>query len=103
MDGHLFIHELTHVWQIEHLRQDTTYLWRGIMDKLVGQDYDYGLPDQPFRDFGMEEQASLVEEWFSGTRVHAPSEFFALGTRRPMDLNDPYFRYIAENIRLGRT
>jgi len=99
VDGHLFIHELVHAWQVEHLALDTTYLWRGIIDKLTGEDYDYGLPDQPFSGLGLEQQASLVEEWFSGTTNHA---LFKWSGRKPMDADDSYFHYITDHIRLGR-
>lgn len=100
VNGQLFVHELVHAWQIEHLTLDTTFLWRGIIDKLTGGDYGYGLPDRPFSSFGIEQQASLVEEWFSGTVRHASISWAG---RKPMDNDDRYFHYIADNIRLGRT
>ena len=100
MNGQLFIHELVHAWQIAHLALDATFLWRGIIDKLTGDDYGYGLPDKPFSSFGIEQQASLVEEWFSGTVGRA---WIRWDGRKPMDVEDRYFHYIVDNIRLGRT
>jgi hypothetical protein len=99
--GQLFIHELTHAWQIHHGRLDATFLWDGIIDKITGPDYAYGPAGPPFSDFGIEEKAALVEEWFAGRTRWA--SFAWPGQRQAMDMNDPYFRYISENIRLGRT
>jgi hypothetical protein len=99
--GQLFIHELTHTWQIKHRAFDAEYIWRGTVNKLFrDKPYNYGPPDMDFSDFGLEGQASVVEEWFGGKRKHSPVE---TPPRLPMDLNDPYFHYIAANIRLGIT
>ncbi len=103
--GQLFIHELTHTWQIMHRAFDAEFLWRGTINKLFRKltgkpTYDYGPPDIPFADFGLEGQASVVEEWFGGKRAHAPER---TPLRDAMNANDSYFHYIADNIRLGKT
>lgn len=46
----------------------------------------------------MEAQASIVNEWFSGNTNNALAGFIRNG---PMDLNDRYYTYIANNILLG--
>ncbi|MCC7342546.1 MAG: hypothetical protein IT170_15800 [Bryobacterales bacterium] len=98
--GQLFIHELTHAWQIGNGGFDARYLWDGIIDKIGGGDYRYGPPGPAFSEFGIEEQASLVDEWFAGSLKNASVPWTNFRPARNED--DPYFRYIAENIRLGR-
>ena len=98
--GQLFIHELVHAWQI-----DVTHFLPGLMcDALLNQSttlggnmgvYDYGPPGRDFRRFNLEQQASIVDDWFGGS---APP------TQPPPDKarseTNPYFRYIRDNIRL---
>ena len=54
----LFIHEATHVWQ------NQTRSWQ--LDKLYKcRVYDYTLkPQSVFRDFGVEQQASIIEDYY---------------------------------------
>ena len=61
------IHELTHVWQHQ------TGQWvipRGLWERQ----YRYGAldPARPFRRYGIEQQAAIVEDWFRLTR-HQPT------------------------------
>jgi hypothetical protein len=103
--GAVFIHELTHAWQITNGSLEGYICGAAIETKVgevtVGQRriYSYASADGDWSsDFNMEQQAKIVEEWFGG------SQCFALNpraSRLPMDANDPYFRYIAGNIRLG--
>lgn len=53
----LFIHEVTHVWQNQNMA------WS--LDKLHKcRTYDYTLkPASTFRDFGVEQQASIIEDY----------------------------------------
>lgn len=53
----LFIHEVTHVWQNQNMA------WP--LDKLYKcRRYDYTLkPASTFRDFGIEQQASIIEDY----------------------------------------
>jgi hypothetical protein len=92
--GSLFIHELTHAWQISH-------------DSIVGlicglsENYEYYQGDRltdsswqsrSWEGFNNEQQASIVDDWYG---AHAPD----LNSFRA--LNDPAFRFIRDNIRLG--
>lgn len=102
--GQIFIHELTHAWQIAHDAFDARFLWRGIVDK-VGEsgEYRYGPPGPAFSAFGLEGQGRVGDEWFSGRASRATTTPIAgRSLAKPASQNDPYFRYIAENIRLGR-
>jgi hypothetical protein len=91
--GQLFIHELTHAWQIAH-----SSLVPGLACKrILNSDYDYGGPDVPFGCYGVEQQAQIVDDWFGGTRssIGHPGN---TGRENPAD---PFFHYISDNIWLG--
>lgn len=106
--GQVFIHEMTHVWQAAHTDFAVDYFWRGAVDKLNDSaSYTYGPPGPGFSTFGLEAQASLVDEWFAGTQLMAsttvpgrPRTDEAPGAAHRMNPDDPYFHYIANNIRL---
>jgi hypothetical protein len=94
--GQLFIHELVHAWQI-----DATFFLPGLMCEAIlnqsttlGGDmgvYRYGLPGRPFGKFNLEQQASIVDDWFGASGPQ-------LGNRAASE-ESPYFRYIRDNIR----
>jgi len=94
--GQLFIHELTHAWQIQHASLQDGFvpglMCQGIVNQTVAEDpYGYGAPGPPWRGFGLESQAAIVDQWFAGTgrqRTNAGG----------MDRASPYFRYIAGNL-----
>jgi hypothetical protein len=92
--GEVFIHELTHVWQICH---------DSIVDLVCGlsDNYDYytgnrlmdlSWQSRSWKGFNNEQQATIVNEWF---RIYSAdlNSFEAL--------NDPAFRFIRDNIRAG--
>ncbi|HEY3410012.1 MAG TPA: hypothetical protein VGK53_17720 [Propionicimonas sp.] len=97
--GQLFIHELTHVWQIHQSSFLPGLLCNALTNQVttIGGDmgiYQYGPPDRAWSDFNLEQQASIVDDWFAGSgRSHpnASSE------------ESPYFGYIRDNIRAGLT
>lgn len=103
--GQLLIHELVHVWQIQHARLEDGYIpgWlcRGIGQKTEGKAaYRPGEPGPAFSSFGIEAQAAIVDHWFAGNKGAKPAP---KGSPEaiPMNENHKYFRYINENIRLG--
>jgi hypothetical protein len=73
-DRGIFIHEFTHVWQSYHgiTKISAIGLWvryRGDYDPLA---YRYDLSDSDdFRDYNIEQQASIIEDWWYLT-VHQP-------------------------------
>ncbi|HUF38986.1 MAG TPA: hypothetical protein VMN57_10715 [Anaerolineales bacterium] len=105
--GQMFIHELTHAWQIANGSLEGFICDAAIGSRLgeltAGKRavYTYGSADGDWSSyFNMEQQASLVEEWFGGTncsRFDRDSD----DPRIAMNTQDPYFRFIAGNIRLG--
>jgi hypothetical protein len=96
--GQIFIHELTHAWQLQHASLEDGFvpglMCHGVLNQtLVSDAYKYGPPGPPWRSFGLEAQAAIVDDWFGGT--------FATGQEPSMDRNGRYFPYIANNILPG--
>ena len=61
----LFIHEMTHVWQYYH--GYWVVLRSAWANSKLGAGYGYTLQaSDAWDDFNVEQQASLVEHWFSG-------------------------------------
>ncbi len=96
--GQVFIHELTHAWQIAN----TSFMPGLLCDSVVHRDYNYrdennlSNTDWSKRDwssFNLEQQAHIVDDWFEANSNDLNS-FQAL--------NDPAFHFISENIRTGR-
>lgn len=110
--GAVFIHELTHAWQITN----NSYL--GII-KGASSDYDYydssgRLADKawPMRSWGTlnnEQQAHIVDDWYGAHVVRDGAGNFVFDAQGiPMTdldgfdaLNDPAFHFIRDNIRAG--
>lgn len=82
----LFIHELTHVWQGRWRWNTFDYMADSVANQFRrGQDAYVYVPGRPWGDYNAEQQARIVEDWFSNG----------------MDEKDPLFVYIAVNIRTG--
>ncbi|MDQ0948615.1 hypothetical protein QFZ24_002538 [Streptomyces phaeochromogenes] len=100
--GQIFIHELTHAWQIGHKAFPSEYFWKAALDKMGGSaSYRYGPAGPPWREFGIEAQASIVDQWYAGSTTKSVGGFPPNFARSKRSEDDPYFRYIADNIRLG--
>jgi hypothetical protein len=120
--GEVFIHELTHVWQIHNSPNTLAFLCQAGVAAIefdTGTNvYHYGPSTSLWAEpggFNPEAQASLVDQWFGGWCWHPPwapnrnlngmgnkgedpsSPDFAGGT------SDPYFYYIQNNVRTGKT
>lgn len=83
----IFIHELVHVWQSAHGPNPFDYLVHWLHQRItVGDDaaYDF-VAGQSWASYGVEQQASIVDTWYSDGRVESDS--------------DPLFRYVRDNIR----
>jgi hypothetical protein len=92
--GSVFIHELTHAWQICH---------NSIVDLVCGlsENYNYfqgsrtadrSWQSRSWNGFNNEQQAGIVDDWYGDHRADL-SSFDAL--------NDPAFRFIRDHIRTG--
>lgn len=59
LQGH-FIHEMTHVWQVQ-----TRGLWHLVLWRSFSRRYDYSLkPGWPLTRYGIEQQAEIVRHAF---------------------------------------
>jgi hypothetical protein len=99
--GRTFIHELVHACQIQHTAMDVSLLADALSSKLCeveGNDpYSYGLAGGDYIDLNLEQQAQIVSDWFVGFSSKPGTEH----TKVARDINSPYFRYIAGNVRVG--
>ncbi|OUJ74263.1 hypothetical protein [Hymenobacter crusticola] len=93
--GEVFIHELTHAWQIHHSSFTPGLLCEALLNRNYHYDKARVSARAPWSDFGPEEQASIVNEWF-GANNNSNLE-------SPQALNDERFFYVAQNIRVGHT
>ena len=63
----LLVHELTHVWQVQ---SGLNLLFR----RRPFARYGYRIvPDKPFGAYGIEQQASLVEDWYRARECGLPA------------------------------
>jgi hypothetical protein len=97
--GAIYIHELVHACQIDHAGSDLGLLCDALSTKVceaTGESpYTYGPAGTEYGAFSIEQQAQIVQDWFSGTMCGNQT-----GIQK--DINSPYFRYIQDNLRVGR-
>jgi hypothetical protein len=102
--GETFIHELVHAWQIHYASMDVALLADAFASKVCEASgispYNYGAAGAPFSDFNLEQQAKIVANWFI-KYYKKDSNSDNQGLNTPEATNDPYFRYIEGNIRVG--
>ncbi len=99
--GQVLIHELTHAWQIARFNFVPGLACRRVSG---GASYDPGSPDGDWgSDFGLEQQARVVDRWF-GKHAFGWTSIADLRTSLSTQdaMKDPYFHYIANNIRLAQ-
>lgn len=104
--GQVFIHELTHCWQIEHAAFLTEVFWdaakNAVCEVTGGNPYTLPSPIPNWSSLTLEQQASIVDQWFS--RHHRA--LATAGTGGLIDegaLNDSSFPFISGNIWTGET
>ena len=95
--GELMIHELTHAWQIAHNSFVPGFACSGVVNQVnyvMGDDiYAYGSAGPPWSSFNLEQQATIVNQWFGGDGNS--------NGQGAMNKNNPYYRYVAENVLTG--
>ena len=108
--GQLLIHELVHAWQIANESFTPEYYCRAVSAAggTVGGDmstYVYGSADRSWGSFSTEAQAKLVDEWFAGNTKPKPEGRQSAYPPKSEDdqppKQNPYYRYIRDNIRTG--
>ena len=81
-----FIHELTHVWQAYQQAFTYGYIFNSIWHQAISGSNAYSYtPGQNWNSYNVEQQASLVQDWFSSG----------------MSSSNPRFTYIRNTIRTG--
>jgi hypothetical protein len=98
--GQLLIHELTHAWQIAHSEFIPGLVCNGIANQVgtLGGNmdvYKYGPAGQNWDQFNLEQQGSIVDDWYAGTGQQQ-----TYGPMRQDDAN-PYWHYLRDHIRAG--
>ncbi|CAM4522177.1 hypothetical protein [Corallococcus exiguus] len=95
--GETFIHELVHACQAHHDKMGLSYLGKGISACVEGESsYSYpATADFDYTEMGLEAQAQIVSDWFARSALKA-------GTKKwEPDTEDPFYRYITDNLRMG--
>ena len=109
--GQLLIHELTHAWQIGNESFTPEYYCRAVATSTGTLDgdmstYGYGPAGPDWSSFGTEQQGSIVDQWFAG-KLDPDGRSVQQHAFPPMHSDvqgagqNPYFRYIRDNIRAG--
>jgi hypothetical protein len=98
--GQVFIHEMTHAWQIK-----TKSFIPGVLCKYIVQTdaYSFGFEGQAWNELGIEQQALTVDSWFgqyAGNWLSAADVAKNLASQPA--ITDHHFGYIQNNIRLGQ-
>lgn len=71
----IFLHELTHAWQIKYVGMKLGLLTKALSNQLKGSAaYSYGPVEPAFKDFNMEHQAQIVQDWWKGGTDEASRE-----------------------------
>ncbi|MGW4849438.1 hypothetical protein ACWEPU_42475, partial [Nocardia brasiliensis] len=105
--GEVFIHELVHAWQIHHTSFDLSYLGRALVARLDevggGDPYDYAAAGLEYQAYSLEGQAEIISDWYGNhARYTNPGDRLPTGLDGEAALNDPYYRYVADHIRIGK-
>jgi hypothetical protein len=90
--GKVFIHELTHVWQLHHATFVPGLVCEGIANQLADATYRPGEGGRPWAEYNLEQQGTIVDEWFAPTS-RGPSGFPAMAPEHP------FFRYVCVDVR----
>ena len=105
--GQLFIHELTHAWQIEYADFVPGWFCDAVAVQTrytFGEDvYTPGAAGRDWHRFTLEQQGRVVDQWF-GTYASGWTDVndakAKLNSKNA--LQDPFFPYIANNVRLAQ-
>jgi hypothetical protein len=100
--GQVLIHELVHAWQIANSWFVPGFICEGLGAQMQGSSaYQFGPAGPSYSSFNIEAQAAIVDHWF-GRYAEGWTSIQDLTTKlsAPSATSDPYFVYIANNIRM---
>ena len=106
VEGQVLIHELVHVWQLSRPAWRPWFMCKAVTNQIMKDDDTYNRPSNTqvsWNSLNPESQGAVVDKWFQtyATGWIDLRHLELLLTSRKA-LQDPYFHYIAENIRLGK-
>ena len=98
--GQVFIHELTHAWQIKNTHWGLSLMASALASKVCeiggGDPYNFGTDaTKPFGDFNLEQQAHIVDAWFASCVKDSTGNIID-------NISSPWYHYIEGNIRVGQ-
>ena len=99
--GQVFIHELTHVWQLQHRNLDDGWAPGWLCEGIVDADYAAGGASIPWDKHGVESQATIADEWYAKLTDEDKRDPAEAPLFRAPNRADPHFRYIEDNLRAG--
>jgi hypothetical protein len=89
--GQILIHELTHVWQIEHTASILNFLCEAIHTQVANPVYEPAADNRPWGEYNPEQQGTIVDRWYAG---------FSNGGA-PCSVNNPFYHYVLDTINGG--
>jgi hypothetical protein len=103
--GQLFIHEMTHAWQIANTKFLPGLICEGVINqtkhtilKTKGV-YDPGKDfTKKWSSFNAEQQGTIIDSWFMDPKM---TDSYGL-TGSGMSESDARFRYVRDNVRAGK-
>jgi hypothetical protein len=100
--GDVFVHELVHACQIQHVT--LLSMASGAADNMLcagaagdpNAPYYYGDATDDYTTLNYEQQAMIVQDWYAGHIGNMRQQ-----TGIPRDTASPFFHYITDNLRVG--
>lgn len=99
--GQLFVHELTHVWQLQHRNLDDGWVPAWLCEGIIDGNYDAEDASLAWDKHGIESQATIADRWFSTLTEEDEVAAVEAPLFRAPDRADPFFHYIEHNLRAG--
>lgn len=99
--GQLFVHELTHVWQLQHRNLDDGWAPGWLCEGIIDGNYTPEGPGIPWDKQGVESQATIADEWYASLTDADNHDPVGAPLYRAPNRADPYFHYIEHNLRAG--
>jgi hypothetical protein len=84
-DRDTLVHETTHVWQGKNSTFALSYVFNSVYNQCVLRNAYAYTPNQPWKSYNVEQQASIVEDWYMA------------GESTSSNL----YHYITDNVRKG--
>lgn len=94
--GQVLMHELGHAWQIRH-SGSIDFLIEAVPPQITGPEYDPGDGRKPWNEYSIEQQAAIVDVWYSGVNGYAGGT--SIG--KPCSRGNPFYNHVRDTINGG--